>query len=430
LPCCRAQGRAFSPSVAGTKEKEPVLVGKDGSMSPDVAAPDAGRHEGQIVASWLADARARTLALLDGLSDEQLLAPPARYTWPLRWEAGHAAWFVDNRIFERALGEPPLLPDGASLYDSIAVPRGARWELPLLEKEALVAYLRAAGDRAVERLRRAPPNARLLHYARFAVFHEDMHAETMLATRQTLGYPPPRLAVEPVPETAGGGPLPGETQVPGGSFLLGAVPGEEPFVFDNEQWAHPVELQPFAIARAPVTQAAFAAFVDDGGYRRRALWSDDGWRWREAALAEQPLYWRRAGQGWERRAFDRWVPLEPHRPMVHVSWYEAEAYCRWAGRRLPTEAEWEAVAAGEVGPDGRSLAPRKRRYPWGEAPLSPERAHLDWRGLGCRRGTVPLAAASCSAMCGSGPAARSCRMRVSRPKRPTRNTPSRGSIPA
>jgi len=335
------------------------------------------------IAAWIRDARARTIDLIADLSEAQLLGERAPYVQPPKWEAGHAAWFMENRVLERALGEPPFLPNGKALYDSTTIPHRLRWDLPLPDKAGTLAYLRASCDIVLQRLEQHADDARVRYYALYALFHEDMHAEALTYARQAYGYPPPRLAVEPVPETAGGGPLPGEAQVPGGSFLLGAVPGEEPFVFDNEQWAHPVELQPFAIARAPVTQAAFAAFVDDGGYRRRALWSDDGWRWREAALAEQPLYWRRAGQGWERRAFDRWVPLEPHRPMVHVSWYEAEAYCRWAGRRLPTEAEWEAVAAGEVGPDGRSLAPRKRRYPWGEAPLSPERAHLDWRGLGC-----------------------------------------------
>ncbi len=381
-------------------------------MSTGVPAHPSSANEAHVVASWLVDARRRTLALLDGLSDEQLVAPLVHYTWPLKWEAGHAAWFVDNRLFERALGEAPLLPDGASLYDSIAVPRGARWELPLPAKEALISYLRAAGDRAVDRLRRVPPDARLLHYARFAVFHEDLHAETMLSTRQTLGYPAPPVAPAMTPGVpaveaeralglvsnttiqqpsasampaapASGGSLPGDASIPGGRFLLGATPGE-PFVFDNELHAHPVELKPFAIARAPVTQAEFAAFVDDGGYRRRELWSDGGWRWRTAVGIDRPRFWRPGTQGgWERRDFDRWVPLEPHRPMVHVSWYEAEAYCRWVGRRLPTEAEWEAAALGEPGPDGRSLAPRKRRYPWGEAPPSPERAHLDWRGLGC-----------------------------------------------
>jgi len=150
-------------------------------------------------------------------------------------------------------------------------------------------------------------------------------------------------------------------------------------VFDNEKWAHPVELQPFAIGRAPVTQAEFAAFVEADGYGRSELWSEAGWNWRKMAGARQPTYWCRQGGGWLRRDFDRWVPLEPSRPVIHVNWYEADAYCRWAGRRLPTEAEWEAAAAT----GGPELAAPKRRFPWGEGAPDATRARLDGHALGC-----------------------------------------------
>jgi iron(II)-dependent oxidoreductase len=217
------------------------------------------------------------------------------------------------------------------------------------------------------------------YFVRLAVFHEDMHFEAMAFSRQTLGWPAPGLSGA-VAAPPAGGDLAGDVEVPGGTFLLGADPGED-FVFDNEKWAHPVELAPFRIARAPVTQARFAEFVEDGGYRRRDLWSEAGWRWREAVGATLPAYWEGTGSGgWRRREFDRRVALEPHLPMVHVSWFEAEAWCRWAGRRLPTEAEWEAAAAGERGPGGR-LAPHKRRFPWGDAAPTPEHAHLGARAL-------------------------------------------------
>jgi iron(II)-dependent oxidoreductase len=210
------------------------------------------------------------------------------------------------------------------------------------------------------------------------LYHEDMHDEAFLMTRQTLEYPAPPVARDPPAEHPASGPLPGDCEVPGGSFVLGAG-REAPFVFDNEKWGHAVEVAPFRIARAPVTNGEFTRFVESNGYERPELWSYQGWRWRTRASAEHPVYWRKAGQSWESRRFDTWQPLAAHAPVVHVCWYEAEAYCRWAGRRLPSELEWEAAAAGE--PDGSRLSVWRRRFPWGDADPTPERANLDlWWG--------------------------------------------------
>ena len=141
-------------------------------------------------------------------------------------------------------------------------------------------------------------------------------------------------------------------------------------MFDNEKWAHPVAVAPFRIAATPVTNAEYAAFVDDGGYRRRELWSRRGWQWRREASAEHPLFWVRDGGGWAERRFGVPVPLEAWHPVVHVNWYEAEAWCRWAGRRLPTEAEWEMAATVEPGTG------RKRRFPWGDEIQESDHARL------------------------------------------------------
>ena len=172
-------------------------------------------------------------------------------------------------------------------------------------------------------------------------------------------------------------------EVPGGTFLLGATP-DLPFVFDNEKWAHPVEIQPFRIARAPVTNGEYVAFVEDKGYLRREFWSENGWRWREKLGAEHPVYWQRGSdRRWYRRSYDEIVSLEEHHAIIHVNWYEAEAYCQWAGCRLPTETEWEVAASGEPTADGRGITQHKRRFPWGDEPTFAGRANVDGGAGGC-----------------------------------------------
>jgi iron(II)-dependent oxidoreductase len=334
-----------------------------------------------LLAEWLRDARQRTLDLIADLSDEQLLGPRLSIINPLLWEIGHLAWFAERWVLRHAGRLPPLRADADALYDSSVVAHATRWDLSLPSRAATLAYMRQVQEHVLDVLERGPSPDES-YFILLAIFHEDMHGEAFLYTRQTLAYPRPLLTA-PVrgggePKNAEGGAWPGDVFVPGGTFMLGATP-DEPFVFDNEKWAHPVQLRPFAIARAAVTQGEFAAFVADDGYRRPELWSPAGWRWRQEAGVEQPLYWQRQAQGWLRRDFDHWVALEPHRPVLHVSWYEADAYCRWAGRRLPTEAEWEAAAAAS-GPD---LAGPKRRFPWGRVPPDATRAQLDGNALGC-----------------------------------------------
>src|SRR5262249_24216008 len=174
----------------------------------------------------------------------------------------------------------------------------------------------------------------------------------------------------------------GDAKLLGGVFFLGAVEGAEPFIHDNEKWAHRVEVAPFEIARAAVTQAQFAEFVEAGGDRNRKLWSEEGRARRRTVGAGQPSYGRRANGGWERRDFDRWVALEPHHPMIHVNWYEAEAYCRLAGRRLPTEPEWE-LAASAVPDRKETLSTERRKFPWGSEAPRPSLVNLDARRMGC-----------------------------------------------
>jgi iron(II)-dependent oxidoreductase len=335
--------------------------------------------ENTNLAEAVIDSRRRTLDLLADLHDDQLLGPRLPIVNPLLWEIGHLAWFGEKWVLRHARKQAPLCRDADALYDSSAVPHDTRWDLPLPSRAATMDYMRQVQERILDVVEHGPTPGEM-YFILLSVFHEDMHGEAFLYTRQTLGYPRPCLSPPGGNANAseGGGPLPGDVEIPGGTFQLGATP-DEPFVFDNEKWAHPVELRPFAIARASVTQAEFAAFVEADGYRRADLWNAAGWLWRQASDVQQPMHWRRQGRSWLRCDFDRFLPLEPHRPVVHVNWYEADAYCRWAQRRLPTEAEWEAAAAAS----GNDLSAPKRRFPWGEEPPNSTRARLDGFALGC-----------------------------------------------
>ena len=337
-----------------------------------------------VAAAYLAeimqDAHGRTMELVVGLDADQLMGPKLQIVNPLRWEIGHVAWFHEKFILRDLYDQPPHHPPGDDIYDSIEIPHEVRWDLPLLSMEDTLAFIEDVLERCLARLGTGTANEADSYMYQFATFHEDMHAEAYTYTRQTLAYPQPAFANATRPEPAG--PLPGDASVPGGTFQLGSRQ-DEAIVFDNEKWAHPVTVQPFEIAKAAVTNAAYRDFVDAGGYAIREFWCEDGWDLRQEQEAEHPVYWQRTGEGdWALRRFDAVENLAPDQPMIHVNWYEANAYCRWAKRRLPSETEWEVAALGEPAGGGTALAETKRANPWGDAPRDPVHANLDGRALG------------------------------------------------
>jgi iron(II)-dependent oxidoreductase len=254
------------------------------------------------LAQKLRTAREHTRRLADDLAGERELGPQLAIVNPPRWEVGHIGWFQEFWCLRGGSPEgPTILPNADALYNSATVPHATRWTLPLPSFADTLEYRDDVLERVIGRLDQADP-----YFAKLALRHELMHAEAFHYTRQTLGYP----ASDQRATILGGG----DAGYPGGLFRLGARPGDG-FAFDNEKWSHPVVLEPFRMARRPVTYGEYRKF-------------------------REPLYC----DGGRVRRFDRWMPIADDEPVRHVSWHDAMAYCEWAGRRLPTEAEWECAA--------------------------------------------------------------------------------------
>jgi ergothioneine biosynthesis protein EgtB len=345
----------------------------------------------------LTETRARTLKIVEDLTDAQLMGPRLQIVNPPRWEIGHVAWFQEFWVLRHLGGQPPILKNGDDLYDSARVAHDTRWDLPLLERDKTLDYMKRVLEGVIQQANAG--NGRLKdaegydqeYFLNLVLLHEQMHDEAITYTRQTLSYPAPamalvnklRFAEQDAPLTETDNDVTRDAEIPGGKFALGSAP-ENSFVFDNEQMMREVDVAPFSISKTAVSNGEFRNFVEDGGYRRSELWTAEGWKWRTTVAAECPVYWRREGNdGWSRRNFDEWVSLDPRLPVIHVNWHEADAYCRWANRRLPTEAEWEMAASAQPVANDRSNTATKRRYPWGDDPPTPERASLDWSSMGC-----------------------------------------------
>lgn len=324
------------------------------------------RLDKQALRSALLDARQYTNAQLEDLDDAQWRVPYLPIINPPLWEFGHVGWFMEYWCLrQQAPGRrlaPSLLADADRWYDSSKVMHATRWSLDLPDREHTTRYVSEVLDRTLAELERVDESDAGLYFLRLALYHEDMHGEAFAYSRQTLGYPAPQgLSVSLYPVTDAR-----DEELAGGAFQLG-VPRIDGggFVFDNEKWAHLQEIAPFAIRRDLVTNDEFAAFIEAGGYERPALWNDEGRRWLAQARRKHPRDWRRAGVGWERRHFDRWTPVAKDDPVAHVTAFEAEAFCRWAGRRLPTEAEWEYAATHDAIRWGHRL------WEWTASPFAP-----------------------------------------------------------
>jgi iron(II)-dependent oxidoreductase len=346
------------------------------------------------IASTLEETRARTLMLVEQLSEQALNEVHDELMSPIVWDLGHIANFEELWLVRQAGGRPALREELGSVYDALTSPRKERGSLPYLRSDDCLRYLEAVRERSLECLAEADlsPDAGRLRAGGYVyeliARHERQHQETILQTLQLMtseAYEPPSAIETP---SASSEPL-GMVAVPGGAALTGASEGW--FAYDNERPQHAVELKPFWIDATPVTNGEFAEFVDADGYRREELWSAPGWEWRRRAGCELPCYWERDGDGFAVRSFAHVEPLDPRRPVCHVSWFEADAYARFRGKRLPTEDEWERAASWDADPGV------KLRYPWGDA-FDGARANLGQLSFGTAAvGAYPAGAGPCGA---------------------------------
>ncbi len=313
-----------------------------------------GARSAATLARALVDARDYTQRMYRHLAPAQQRFPQLPVVNLPRWELGHIGWFQEFwcRRFSpddpRGVLTASRIAKADSWWNSAQVPHATRWSLPLPDWDGIDSYLEATLDDTLGLLADSRDGER--YFFELALLHEDMHGEALLMTLQTLALPLPPGSSGALGTAEGASSVVDDLLFPGGPFMLGARRDAiaHRFVFDNEKWGHEVTLAPFAMARRCVSNDEFAQFVDAQGYRRREHWTAAGWQWRLANDAGHPAYWRRAVSGWEQRRFAHWLPLAGAEPVMHVTAHEAEAYCAWAGRRLPTEAEWEcaAIAAG------------------------------------------------------------------------------------
>jgi iron(II)-dependent oxidoreductase len=318
--------------------------------------------------SDLAEARERTLALVASVSDDNLERVHSTLMSPLVWDLGHIAAFEDLWLVHR-YGERPLLhEDLTSVYDAFETPRAHRGDLPFLRPSEARDYLDEVRGRAFDVVEERGIGDGTIH--EMVLRHEQQHGETMLQTLQLAKLPgyrldPPRDGRVRMGQTHTGLEF---VEIPGGEVTIGA-PGTG-FAYDNERPCHRTDVRGYLLAATPVTNATYLTFVEGGGYQRREWWSDEGWAWKEDYDISRPGCWTAdLTAEWRLGTLE---PLHPAAPVVHISWFEADAFARANGARLPTEIEWEKAATWDQ-EEHRSLT-----YPWGERFPEPGRhANVD-----------------------------------------------------
>jgi gamma-glutamyl hercynylcysteine S-oxide synthase len=334
---------------------------------------------------WLRPIRSQTLQLFDLVTSEDVLrTEPMPGFRPLLWHLAHIGVYQNYWVLQKCAGQASINPKYDIHFDPIKTPREEATVLPSrAEIEAYDARTLELVEQFLENADRDTDATFGLHpdYALDLVIqHELQHQETIAFVLQAL--PLDRKRQRQAPPLGQRAATPGEVAVPALDVMIGG--DERGFVYDNELPRHAVHVPPFLIDRDLTTNAEYAEFIERGGYKDRALWSDDGWAWLTSTGASAPLYWSAAP--WRERTFFDERPLREDAPVTGVSWFEAEAYAKFRGKRLPTETEWEAAAGWD--PARESM----RRFPWGDESTTPAASpRRIW-------GTVPVGSAQMSAL--------------------------------
>ena len=326
------------------------------------------------IAAALAEARERTLTIVEPLSDAELRTQHDPLMSPVIWDLGHIAAFEELWL-TRNLDGVIEFSEMPGLFNPFEHPRRERGALALPTLRDVVATMDDIRRRVLETLSQVDltsGNALLrdAYVYRMVLQHEYQHDETILQTlqlKQGEPYRAPRAWSVPAPVldlTVGD-----MVRFPGGDVVIGT--NDRSAAYDNERPAHHVFVKPFAIDVTPVTNGQFMQFVDAGGYRERRWWSDAGWQWLEQSGCQAPKHWSSSGSGWTMRVMDRESVIDSLRPVCHVCYHEADAFARWAGKRLPTEVEWETAASWDAS------AGRRLDFPWGDAPADRHLANID-----------------------------------------------------